>query len=345
MARAVESFLGEAKILSAREQLKGLANDEPEAAMKTKSTGRKRSARKGVLPIGLIATGIAAAATLVMTNPRAISNISAALQALRASNPVPPPREIVIAKQGEELGGPMIGAIEQPAAVAPAAPDTAASPNEVKSDTGVVLENSSQHLELLNAETMRRAEIEKAKLVQEPVLPIVKEVEPPPPEPQKETAKPAAEPLRKEEPATGFIDIAVEPSAEISIDGRRVLFGDHLSMLELPAGMHEIVCRSDGYHDYVEAMRIQRGELSRRRISLERLSGAILFITTPGSQIYIDGTFKGTVPLDAPLIVPAGTHRVELKKAGFRTWSSAVLVPQDETVRLNISLVPASAAE
>jgi hypothetical protein len=40
-----------------------------------------------------------------------------------------------------------------------------------------------------------------------------------------------------------------------------------------------------------------------------------------------------------------GTHRIELKKPGFQTWMSVVYVPQDETVRLAISLVPASDSE
>jgi hypothetical protein len=67
--------------------------------------------------------------------------------------------------------------------------------------------------------------------------------------------------------------------------------------------------------------------------------------TAAGAQIFVDGVFKGTVPLGSPLDVPVGTHRIEIKKPGFQIWTSAVYVPQDETVRLAISLVPVSVSE
>jgi hypothetical protein len=116
-------------------------------------------------------------------------------------------------------------------------------------------------------------------------------------------------------------------------------------MLGLPAGTHEIACRSEGYRDYLETVHIKRGELSRRMITLEKLTGMISFETAAGAQIFVDGMFKGTAPLGSPLGIPVGTHRIELKKPGFQTWMSVVYVPQDETVRLAISLVPASTSE
>jgi len=341
MARAIESLLGHEKILSARPRLKRLAGGEPDVPGKPKLTARRRPRRKSLLPLGLAAAGLATAAILVVMNPHGIENLANAFRALRESNPAPPPREQVIAGQGEALPGFTMSTVEEPSPGVSAVSDTAARAR----DTGSVLENSTRNLTLPNAEALRKAELEKARLMQEPILPNVKPVEPPAPAPKEETPAPAAEPARNEAPASGFIDIAVEPSAEISIDGRRRLFGDHLSMFELPAGTHEIACRSEGYRDYVEAVRIQRGELSRRRISLERLSGAILLETELGAQVFVDGVYKGTIPFAAPLTVAAGTHRVELKKAGFHSWTSAVLVPQDETVRLAISLVALSASE
>jgi serine/threonine protein kinase len=353
MARAIESLLGQEKILSARERLKKLVIGEPDAARIATPSPRRRGPRR-LLPIGLAAAGIAAAAIIAVTNPQGISSLVDVFKALRESNPVPPPREIVIASQADALGSLTMSAIEQPLPAVPAAPDTtanapvpdtAASSSEARSDTGSVLENSTRHLTLPNADSLRKAELEKAKLVKEPVLPSPRPAEPPAPAPKEQKPLPAVEPVRNEVPATGFVDIAVEPSAEISIDGRRLLFGEHLSMFELSAGMHEIACRSEGFRDYVEVVKVQRGELSRRRIALERLSGAILFSTEMGAQIFVDGVFKGTVPLAAPLAVPAGTHRVELKKPGFQSWTSAVIVPENETVRLAISLVPVSAFE
>ncbi|MGD1049367.1 MAG: PEGA domain-containing protein, partial [Candidatus Krumholzibacteriaceae bacterium] len=185
-----------------------------------------------------------------------------------------------------------------------------------------------------------KAELERAKLVKEPELPAAKSAGPPA-QPPKEKPAVAAE----QAPATGFIDVAVDPPGEISIDGHQRLYGDHLPMVELPVGTHELVCRSDGRRDYVESVQIKRGELSRRRITLEEITGTLLLETPPGAQVFVDGVFKGTTPLSAPLAISAGTHRVEIRKAGFNAWTNAVFVPQDETVRLAISLVPVSVSQ
>jgi hypothetical protein len=116
-------------------------------------------------------------------------------------------------------------------------------------------------------------------------------------------------------------------------------------MLELSAGPHEIACRSEGYRDYLETVQIRRGELSRRTVTLVKLTGMLFVEAETGTRIFIDGALAGTVPLGAALAVPVGTHRIELVKSGYRTWVNAVYVPRDETVRLAISLAPLSASE
>jgi hypothetical protein len=63
------------------------------------------------------------------------------------------------------------------------------------------------------------------------------------------------------------------------------------------------------------------------------------FITDAGAQIYIDGSFKGRTPLDEPLTIPAGEHRIELRKMGCKNWSNVVFIPAHETLELRITLV------
>jgi serine/threonine-protein kinase len=345
MARAIESLLGQEKIASSRERLRRLAAGEDDLAPRTRRPARKGPRRKRLLSIGIAAACVASAAVIISLNPRGIENLVAAYRAIRESDPALPPADPILAGQGEELPGVSMAAIAEPPQAEPAAADTMGVASETPYDSGRVLENSTRRFSLPNAEETRKAEMEKAKLVQQPLAPVEKAVAPPEkPVKEKSAALPAAS-ARIEAPATGFVDIAVEPTAEILIDGRRRVVGDRLAILELPAGTHEIACRSEGYRDYLETVQIRRGELSRRRITLEKLTGMLSLETAAGAQIFVDGVFKGTVPLGSPLNVPVGTHRVELKKSGFQTWASAVYVPPDETVRLAISLVPVSVSE
>jgi len=59
-----------------------------------------------------------------------------------------------------------------------------------------------------------------------------------------------------------------------------------------------------------------------------------------GAQILIDGEAWQTTPGSERLIVhlPAGTHQVEVKKDGFRTFKTEVQIKLGETVPLNVSL-------
>jgi serine/threonine protein kinase len=341
MARAIESLLGQERILSLRERLKRLANGEDDVTAGNRLQAPKRSRKRSIVPLGLAAAGIAAAVAIIAMNPRGAGNLMNAFRALRESHPVASPSEPLIAGQGEELSGISMTILEEQPAGRPVlpdatAPDTGAAQLEAPPDTGIILKSGTRHLTFPEAEAARRAELEKAKLIKEPDLPSPKPVEP---------ASAPPEPAREEAPATGFIDVTVEPAADISIDGRFRTFGDRLSMLELSAGTHELTCRSEGRRDYVETVQIRRGELSRRRIVLEQLTGTLVLRTERDTQVFIDGIFKGTVPLSGPLSIPVGRHKIELKKTGYRVWTNVIFVPRDDTVRLTVSLVPISSSQ
>ncbi len=345
MARAIETLLGQEKIASSRERLRRLAAGEDDLVPRARRPIRRIPRKKRLLSLGIAAAFLASAAIVVSLNPRGVGNVVDAYRAIRESDPAPPPADPVLAGQGEELPGVSMAALAEPASVETAAADTAGAASEAPRDSGRVFESNSLRFSLPNAEETRKAELEKAKLVQQPLPPVEKAAGPPEKPVVEKSAAPPEASARIEAPATGFVDVEVEPAAEISIDGRRRAFGERLAMLELPAGAHELVCRSEGYREYFETVQIKRGELSRRLITLEKLTGMLSFETAAGTQIFVDGTFRGTVPLDAPLDVPVGTHRIELRKAGFQTWTNAVYVPEDETVHLAISLDPLSTAE
>jgi hypothetical protein len=153
----------------------------------------------------------------------------------------------------------------------------------------------------------------------------------------REKAEPARE---KAAPSVGFLSMSVEPDAEIIVDGMHRLNGSSLGPLDLPSGEHDVICRKEGYREYRERIRITRGELSRRSIILQRITGAVHFVTDAGAQIYVDGTYSGRTPLERPLQLPTGNHLIELRRIGYKNWSNTVYVPADESLTLRITLVP-----
>jgi hypothetical protein len=61
------------------------------------------------------------------------------------------------------------------------------------------------------------------------------------------------------------------------------------------------------------------------------------------SAVFIDGERWETPAGSDRLLVrlSAGTHRIELRKEGYRTYSSVVTIRSGETATVNVSLPPA----
>jgi hypothetical protein len=145
----------------------------------------------------------------------------------------------------------------------------------------------------------------------------------------------------EEEPApdVGLIDIHVEPEADIHIDGRWRGSTNRFGPVELPAGPHDITLSQRDFREYTERIVIRKGELSRRRIELQRILGGLEFATIAGASVFVNGKFSGTTPLPKPLQLPAGKYLVELKKHGYLTWTGEVDIPSSETLSLRINMI------
>ena len=59
----------------------------------------------------------------------------------------------------------------------------------------------------------------------------------------------------------------------------------------------------------------------------------------PGSEIYLDGVYRGTTPSTIPEI-PAGTHSLELRYHGYSSWSAMVEILGGEKLSMNATLDP-----
>ena len=90
--------------------------------------------------------------------------------------------------------------------------------------------------------------------------------------------------------------------------------------LEIPEGVHELGVVKERYLPYSESVTIQGGG-ARQALVVELVPGwADVGIASqpPGAGIFIDGEAAGVTP--GPVEVMAGSHRLELRLAGHKTW-------------------------
>jgi len=128
----------------------------------------------------------------------------------------------------------------------------------------------------------------------------------------------------KLEKLPGILQVQSPVAARISIAGKEV--GSAPGAVRLPAGRHEILVTAPRYLPFKATVDIKG--LEQRQSLTAKLVAAwapVTVLTEPaGATVRVDGTARGATP--AQLELDAGTHRIELRQAGFKDWVTDVQV-------------------
>jgi serine/threonine protein kinase len=317
MARTIEDFVGQEKVWGLRNRIRRLAGGGTVVTqtMTAAEPRRRRHVKKWIAGIAAAAV-ISAAGYTIVERPDIIRGLKDKVDGVLSGLKSEPQNELVEAS--ETPGGMMESVFTTPPDSGLAAADTSMS-------------QPSESDPLISAGPPDGFEPDPDTLAAVREDPPVMTT----PDPVEEEIPIEPEP----EPAIGLIEIYVEPEAEIHIDGHWRASSSRFGPVELPAGPHNITLSQLNYNDYSERIVIRKGELSRRRIELQRVTGGISFTTIAGASVFVNGKFHGTTPLRNPIQLPSGKYLVELKKHGYLTWTGEVDVPPSETLTLKINLI------
>ncbi len=147
--------------------------------------------------------------------------------------------------------------------------------------------------------------------------------------------------------ATVTLTVSV-PGATVTLDDEQVGVAPLASPLRLSAGEHVVAARADGFETARFRFRIAGGEA--RAVTLElvaRGEGAArlrLVIDVPGVDVLVDGRSVGLSPIEIPLGLPPGSHRIELSRPGYEPLERTVELPPSGEATLALDLVRAPSA-
>jgi formylglycine-generating enzyme required for sulfatase activity len=155
-------------------------------------------------------------------------------------------------------------------------------------------------------------------------------------------------------PLPGKLHVSLPVPGQVSIDGRAV--GTAPGDFELPAGTYKIDITTEKYLPY--ATQVQMAGLGRRQELAPKLKpawAAVRIVSVPaGADVVVGKDARGTTPLEIELM--QGSHHVELRHPGFRTWESDLQVKAGEPMtvgpvelglpdgRLSVRSTPAGAS-
>ncbi len=133
-----------------------------------------------------------------------------------------------------------------------------------------------------------------------------------------------------------LLPIAVEPAgATLTLDGEPIVLES--GGIAIPPGAHVLVAKFAGHHDAKLDIPVDRPAGYRLDVSLPPIGTLVELAGAPsGARIYVDDKPVGTAPLAAPLEVPIGAHRIEVKISGYRPYRTNAEFAQDSRAKLRL---------
>lgn len=143
------------------------------------------------------------------------------------------------------------------------------------------------------------------------------------------------------QPRFGTINIRSNPQgAEVRLNEQ--LRGETpIERLRLDSGEYDIEIRHSLYHSYTENFILQDGESKNLDVRLKPAYGELIIESSPeqGAVVYIDDRMVGTTPYRNNR-QPSGRYIVRLEKDLYSAATREIIVPDEKTVREDISLSP-----
>lgn len=135
----------------------------------------------------------------------------------------------------------------------------------------------------------------------------------------------------------GSIHVTSNPSgAKVYLDGS-YKGTTPLTIGDVSTGNHTLTLKKNGYYDWERSYNVSAGETVDVYASLELKVGYLnVRSNVEGASVYVDGSYKGTIPLYVG--IPVGMHTVTVSANKYYDYTTSVTVETDRTVYVEASL-------
>ncbi len=145
--------------------------------------------------------------------------------------------------------------------------------------------------------------------------------------------------LSTEEERAGKMIISSTPKTAVFL-GADSLGVTPLAMV-VPAGTHRIALKHPAFPTFETLVDVVPGRETPFKVSLWSLVGTVQVTTQPGVSIAINGAVQGRTPLEEPLVLKPGVHRITLSHPAYGTVEEQFDVQAGETKTLRYDLAGA----
>ncbi len=150
---------------------------------------------------------------------------------------------------------------------------------------------------------------------------------------EQEISKTMAIPLSED---SGTILLTSAPWAKVYIDNAFVGETPISKPLALSAGKHSITFMHPSFDPILQTITVKpNSELHVSADFIEK-AGFLNCIVNPWAEVYVDEQYKGTTPLEKPILLSSGKHHVRLKNTSFVDIIREVTIKSKDTTSIHI---------
>ncbi|QDA31598.1 PEGA domain-containing protein [Thermococcus indicus] len=140
-------------------------------------------------------------------------------------------------------------------------------------------------------------------------------------------------------PTFGYLTIYSSPSgAEVYLNGTYI-GTTPVENHKLDVGTYEIEIKKESYSQYTQKVTINPGETTTLNVNLNELPASLRIESTPsGAEVYINGDYYGTTPIETTL--SAGTYTIRITKQDYEDYTTKITLEAGGEKKLTATLTP-----
>lgn len=140
--------------------------------------------------------------------------------------------------------------------------------------------------------------------------------------------KPVDEPAN---PLTyGRVFIECSPWALVYIDSLKIDTTPFKDYIPVSTGRHSIRLEHPDYPDYQTYLTINKDESVTLKVNLDKEFAGLIVKVNPWGDVYIDGKHYGQTPLDKPIFLTEGSHKIRITNPGYKEANEIVSLKKGE---------------
>jgi len=135
---------------------------------------------------------------------------------------------------------------------------------------------------------------------------------------------------------SGTVLLTSMPWAKVYVDNAFIGETPISKPIVLSAGKHSVTFMHPSFDPILRNITVQPNKETHVFADFIAKSGFINCIVNPWAEVFVDEQYKGTTPLEKPILISTGKHQVRFKNTSFADVIREVTIKSKDTVTLHI---------